>query len=550
MPDTEAPSPARSPTDPHASNPVDVGHWLPRAVLAGMLALILVLLLGTGGYFIYRHEHAFETKAVELEARARSEQESLLAGEVNRLTAALQTQRTGFTESMQMRLKARVDHAINIAASIHASLAGAQPHAALERVVAQALRSIRDTNGLGKLFILDDQNRALLFPLMTQFESADRLNLTDDSGQRFIDSFRQAARSTVGDYVNFRWHPPGEVESMADATAFVRLFEPFGWTIGSSEFLHLAHAALKRSLVASLFAAPADDTRFSLLINADGRVLSPLPAAYQDASGAPVWWIRQIANKGLIGGGAVQFSMQLPGQAQPSRHLAYAAPVDLWGWTVAAVTRLDEIDQFIVSEREQMRISTREDFGVTLFTMLAAYAVAFALSVLFYRWMDERFRRYHRDIETRNRALQDNARALHLSAKVFEASNEAIAILDHRFRIISVNPALERVSGFKHASIVGRHCGELLTGETDDGGRWHDTEAHLDEVPQWAGEMELRRADGSAYPGWVSVGAIAGENDRHSHYVVSIADVSPQKRNEQRLRHMAEYDALTGLPNR
>ena len=545
--------PTRSPSDPPATQTGDVGHWLPRAVFAGMLALILVLLLGTGGYFVYRQEQTFEASAIELEARARAEQEAILLGDVTRVTDALQRQRATFNTALRARLKARVGHAANIAASIHASLNGTQPAAALQRIVAQSLRPIRGTGGGGNLFILDRQNRALLFPLAPERELDTPLALTDDTGHRFIDSFHQAARDSRGDYVRFRWYPPDEDESMADATAYVGHFEPFGWTIGSSAFLHVARAELKRSAVAELVNHTPDDTRFVLIINADGRVLTALPEAHLGPGAVPdsaPWWVQKLLDKGRTGGGVVNFETQFPGLPSLSRHIAYAAPVDVWGWTVAAVARLDTVDQLIAGERDRMRATTREDFVVTLLTMLAAFGIALILSVLFYRWMDERFRRYHQDIETRNRALNDNARELRLSAKVFEASNEAIAILDHRFRIISVNPALERVSGFKHARIVGRHCAELLIGDARAGSIWQQTEAQLRDVPQWAGEMDLKHADGSTYPGWVSVGAVTNESGRHAHFVVSISDISNQKRNEQRLRQLAEYDALTGLPNR
>ena len=129
----------------------------------------------------------------------------------------------------------------------------------------------------------------------------------------------------------------------------------------------------------------------------------------------------------------------------------------------------------IAAERRRMEASKRDDFMVTLLTMLTATAIALLLSMVFYRWIDRRFRHYQDDIDTRNRALKESARELRLSAQVFEASNEAIAILDHRFRIVSVNPALERISGYHHADIVGRHCAELLIGEQTGSDLWRRT---------------------------------------------------------------------------
>lgn len=66
-----------------------------------------------------------------------------------------------------------------------------------------------------------------------------------------------------------------------------------------------------------------------------------------------------------------------------------------------------------------------------------------------------------------------------------------------------------------------------------------------------AWHLQLAQEDGKA-PRWWSVSArpATGERATESAFVASSGDVSAEKQAEARVRHMAHYDALTGLPNR
>lgn len=51
------------------------------------------------------------------------------------------------------------------------------------------------------------------------------------------------------------------------------------------------------------------------------------------------------------------------------------------------------------------------------------------------------------------------------------------------------------------------------------------------------------------FPAWISVGAIDDDRGRRE-YVAMFSDITARKEDEERIRYQANYDALTGLPNR
>ncbi|MFC6441590.1 EAL domain-containing protein [Bowmanella sp. JS7-9] len=69
----------------------------------------------------------------------------------------------------------------------------------------------------------------------------------------------------------------------------------------------------------------------------------------------------------------------------------------------------------------------------------------------------------------------------------------------------------------------------------------------------WQGEQELLTLDNTLHHLMVRINAVPAENsdgDQVGYYVVVMTDISEQKRAQQELETLANYDSLTGLPNR
>lgn len=138
-------------------------------------------------------------------------------------------------------------------------------------------------------------------------------------------------------------------------------------------------------------------------------------------------------------------------------------------------------------------------------------------------------------------------------SKAIEQSPSSVLICDRQWRIEFANHKFTQLTGYDAKSILGKHPGAL--GENDIENRdgrhlWQSIRLQVQRVGVWQGEVNSIRQNGERFWEQLIVTPIKDGSSDTTGYLILGEDISIRKRYEQQLLRQANYDILTGLPNR
>lgn len=150
-----------------------------------------------------------------------------------------------------------------------------------------------------------------------------------------------------------------------------------------------------------------------------------------------------------------------------------------------------------------------------------------------------------RDITERKR----NQDELYKRTQAMEQSPNSIIITDFKGNIEYANAAFVKNTGFTIDEVLGQNPRFLKSGKTPPQA-YDEMWSALVRNEKWQGEFINKRKDGSEYIYSINVAPVIDSNGRTTHYIAIEEDISEQKQAQERIHYLANFDVLTGLPNR
>jgi diguanylate cyclase (GGDEF)-like protein/PAS domain S-box-containing protein len=143
-------------------------------------------------------------------------------------------------------------------------------------------------------------------------------------------------------------------------------------------------------------------------------------------------------------------------------------------------------------------------------------------------------------------SVEDKVR---LHARIIEDSDQGVLITDAHERIVSINSSFTRITGYSPAESIGQTPDLLRSGVHDAEFRAKVRAAMQGQGP-WRGEIIGKRKNGELFPQSVTISVVRDPDGAITHTFSLFSDISVHKDAEARMQRMANYDSLTGLPNR
>lgn len=530
---------------------------LQRYHLTGTLVVVIALAVALAASFLWIGVTEHRQITQRFEQSQRNHIHDRLESEMNAAVDYLDFLQVRTESVLRQALREKLTMAMQTAQAIHDREHKHHPEAEVKRLILDTLRPQRFFDGRGYFFILDQQGLNILLPINPALENTSLWNTRDDKGHYVTRGLLEAALgSKDGGFSRYRWYSPGNTQQMSDKLALAQIFQPYGWMIGTGDYLEHWHAARLREGLERLRAWKAGDTGGFSVMSLDGRILlepgSPQIEGrdYREVGSAEEQDIRRrmIALAGE-GGGLMEYTLHRPDSGLTDTRSAMVRGFAPWNIVLVASLSSREIQAAIDIEQATAwaSLSSRLPYA----GLVAALAIVGAIlaSALFSRWMSGLLQGYKRSLEAHAQALEQTTGELHLAGHVFRSSKEGILITDAERRILAVNPAFTEISGYPPEEVIGQRPEMLSSGKHDDD-FYRTMWQTIQETGSWSGEIWNRRRDGRVFPELLQITTVWSTSGDVLHYVGTFLDLTERKEAEDRIRQLAEFDPLTGLPNR
>ncbi len=136
-----------------------------------------------------------------------------------------------------------------------------------------------------------------------------------------------------------------------------------------------------------------------------------------------------------------------------------------------------------------------------------------------------------------------------LAASVFDTMNQGVVVTDQNNRIISINMATTKITGYTIDDIQGRDPKIFASGRHD---RlfYEEMWQSLTTTGYWENEIWDRHKNGQVCLKWMTINVIYNKQGSVSQYISIFSDITERKKTDELIWKQANFDALTKLANR
>lgn len=531
----------------------------------------------------------FQKEAQFIEEKQLEIKKNVLEKEVKRYVDFIEYKKERVYAQTQVLVKMRVYEAYDVAQHIYAFNKGKLSDEAIQKEIIETLRIMRFEQGRGYYFITRLDGVEMLFSDRPEMEGKNLLHIKNSEGRYVIKGMIDLVRASDEGFYEYAWSKPHEQAEHFKKIAYVKLFEPFGWLIGTGLYLDDMEAKIKEEIINDTDRLLFDKETNNYIFAGTWEGLSlTYPAAgknmynIQDSNG--MFIVQELIARAQSSGGFVEYVMPPLKGERHLRKLSYVVGIPDWQWYVGAGVYLDDITVEIEKLNEKME-QELEKTTLSIVGLVLAFSVLLAM---FYFYISDKikqdfkvftyffdslahkdeminlnhvkFKEFEELARHANKMLETKMETnIHLERykKIVSSSNDLLSFIDRNYIYLAVSEGYLKFFEKEKEEILGHSMPELfgeeyfqkelksvsdrvLSGESIEREYW---------VKSPSGEYRYLHTKYFPHFEQGCLNPIA--------YIVSARDITEKKINEERLiasekelEFLAHNDSLTGLPNR
>ena len=350
-------------------------------IISFISSTILVVLLTSilGGISLRDQHRHFQEDLQKVRTNFFTMQKERLQSEVEMQIRSINAWRDSAKQRLMTTIKARTYEAYAVAENLYEQNKEKSP-GQIQAIIREAIRPIRFNDGRGYFFIRDTQGPFVLYPPNPKIEGPQVKLSPHQHRQELFEKINTLILTKGEGFIDYLWPKPGGGEhELYEKMTFVKYFKPFGWSLGTGEYLVNFEFLLQQSIIDTLNRIIPSDTApeyifiyklhnmnggdefATMLVNPNRPDLigQKISDNYLDIKGK---MFRKEMLQGIrdTGDAYVSYWYKKPGYEDPGSKLSYFKYYPEWDWIVAKGISLDDMNKRIAKFQESLNQETNK----------------------------------------------------------------------------------------------------------------------------------------------------------------------------------------------
>jgi len=474
--------------------------------LVSWLFIITILLLFIVMTYsqIYVEYANFKSTSEERRKELIDQQKQMVKSEVLRALHTIEYEQARTSDRLKSDIKNKVSQAYDIAHSIWSRYKQSHSKAEIVTLIKESLRPVRFSEDRGYYYIMDLNGNEVLNPAFPKLEGTNLLKSGDTQLKSVVThtlDYFSKQENTDGYFENM-WQKPADTGGKKyKAFSYVKLFNPYNWLIGTSEYLDEVKANIQDELLNQLADYRYGEEGYIFINQYSGRAL--MSNGIRIHSDKKLWEefgedARKVFDKEIEAtknpeGDFIYYTWRKLNSDVVAPKVSFIFGIPEWQWLIGAGVYLDDVEQEIELMQDKLFAKFQRDLLRNILIFILVLGIFLVIRSIIVRNIKKefhsfftffkkaaqenesipieqiRFNEFQLLAEKANSILQEKIAATqtlfnekeYLTVTLNSISDGVIAA-DTNHKITSVNKAALQIMGFNSDEIVNKDLTKIV----------------------------------------------------------------------------------------
>lgn len=403
--------------------------------IVGIICLIITILLSIEKNVSLNKE--LETLRKDYLERNRE----VIKNEVDKVYDYISHQKSISEDELKHNLKIRVYEAYNLVNYIYEKYKNKETKEQIITRIKDSLKAIRFNDNRGYFYIDSLDGINIFHPIHPELENHSILNIKDDFGKPLFNDLVNSAKKSNESYSTYYWTKPEDSKNKYKKITFNKVFEPYGFIIGTGEYLNDFENIEKEEILSYISTIRYDKNGYVFVIDEKGTYLTHIEKSYiglnrinlKDQNGFMI--TKEILNLALNEkGGYLKYVGTIkPETKLPAEKITYVKGFKDWNWAIAAGFYTDELEKQIFEKEIEIKDKYANKLKNLLFISLVLTGIFLVISFYISRKLEKRFYKYKQQVLNHIKQDREKDTILAQQAKM-AAMGEMLENIAHQWR--------------------------------------------------------------------------------------------------------------------